>query len=125
MYHTLLRKQIILAMMDCDSENKENCELFWRTWNDALADFQAGLTFDLAQVLLNEGGCNWNALKEVYDKDFITRCSSCEFHFKQSVNRHLKETVFSEDKSVDRFCSLSKRMLDAQTVVQFEDVHPE
>ena len=45
-------------MMDCDSENKENCELFWRTWNDALADFQAGLTFDLAQVLLNEGGCN-------------------------------------------------------------------
>ena len=125
MYHTLLRKQIILAMMDCDSENKENCELFWRTWNDALADFQAGLTFDLAQVLLNEGGCNWNALKEVYDKDFITRCSSCEFHFKQSVNRHLKETVFSEDKSADRFCSLSKRMLDAQTVVQFEDVHPE
>ena len=125
MYHTLLRKQIILAMMDCDSENKENCELFWRTWNDALADFQAGLTFDLAQGLLNEGGCNWNALKEVYDKDFITRCSSCEFHFKQSVNRHLKETVFSEDKSVDRFCSLSKRMLDAQTVVQFEDVHPE
>ena len=112
-------------MMDCDSENKENCELFWRTWNDALADFQAGLTFDLARVLLDEGECNWNALKEVYDEDFITRCSSCEFHFKQSVNRHLKETVFSEYKSADRFCSLSKRMLDAQTVVQFEDVHPE
>ena len=111
--------------MDCDSENKENCELFWRPWNDALADFQAGLTFDLARVLLDEGECNWNALKEVYDEDFITRCSSCEFHFKQSVNRHLKETVFSEYKSADRFCSLSKRMLDAQTVVQFEDVHPE
>ena len=28
MYHILLRKQIILATMDCQSENKDNCELF-------------------------------------------------------------------------------------------------
>ena len=92
--------------MDCESENKDNCELFWRTWNDALADFQAGLTFE-AGVLLDERGCNWNALKEVYGEDFITRCSSCVFHFKQSVNRRLKETVFR---------SLSKRMLEAQKI---------
>ena len=78
----LLRKQIILATMDCESENKDNCELFWRNWNDVLADFQAGLTFNPARVLLDERGCNWNALKEVYGKDFITRCSSCEFNFK-------------------------------------------
>ena len=39
--------------MDCQSENKD-CELFWKTWNDALAD---------------ELGCNWNALKEVYGED--------------------------------------------------------
>ena len=38
MYHPLLRKQIILATMDCESENKDNCELFWRTWNDVSAD---------------------------------------------------------------------------------------
>ena len=52
-YHPLLRKQIILATMDCESENKDNCELFWRTWNDA--DFKAGLTtFDPAGVILHE-----------------------------------------------------------------------
>ena len=124
-YHPLLRKQIILATMDCESENKDNCELFWRTWNDALADFQAGLIFDPAGVILDERGCNWNALKEVYGEDFITRCSSCEFHFKQSVNRRLKETVFSGEKSADRFRSLSKRMLEAQTEVQFEDARTE
>ena len=58
MYYPLLRKQIIFATMDCESENKDNCELFWRTWNDALADFQAVLTFDPAGVLLDERGCN-------------------------------------------------------------------
>ena len=57
--------------MDCESENKDNGELFWRTWNDALADFQTGLTFDPAGVLLDEQGCNWNTLKEVYGEDFI------------------------------------------------------
>ena len=51
--------------MDCQSENKD-CELFWKTWNDALADLQAGLTFGR---LLDELGCNWNALKEVYGED--------------------------------------------------------
>ena len=82
-----------------------------------MADFQAGITFDSAGVILDERGCNCNALKEVYGKDFITRCSSCELHFKQSVNRRLKETVFSGDKWADRFRSLSKKMLEAQTEV--------
>ena len=54
--------------MDCQSENKD-CELFWKTWNDALADLQAGLTFDPVGGLLDELGCNWNALKEVYGED--------------------------------------------------------
>ena len=124
-YHPLLRKQIILATLDCESENKDNHDLFWRTWNDALADFQAGLTFDPAGIIVDEQGFNWNALKEVYGEEFITRCSSCESHFKQSGNRRLKETIFSGDKSADRFRSLSKRMLEAQTEVQFEDARTE
>ena len=53
------------------------------------------------------------------------RCSSCEFRFKQSVKRHFKETVFSGNKSASRFCSLSKRMLEAQAEVQFEDARTE
>ena len=37
----------------------------------------------------------------------------------------MKETIFSGDKSADRFRSLSKRMLEAQTEVQFEDARTE
>ena len=29
-YHPLIRKQIILATLNCEGENKENAELFWR-----------------------------------------------------------------------------------------------
>ena len=37
----------------------------------------------------------------------------------------MKETIFLGDKSADRFRSLSKRMLEAQTEVQFEDARTE
>ena len=47
------------------------------------------------------------------------------FCFRQSVNRHLKETVFSGDKSADIFRSLSKRMLETQTEAQFGDAYTE
>ena len=62
--------------MDRERENKDNCELFWRTWDDALADFQVGLTFDPAEVIQDERGCNWNALKEVYGENFSMICGS-------------------------------------------------
>ena len=51
-------------------------ELLWKTWNDSLTDFQVGLIFDPAGVLLDEWGWNWNALKKVYGKDFIKRWNS-------------------------------------------------
>ena len=39
--------------------------------------------------------------------------------------KRLKDTVFSGDESTDRFRSLSKRMLEAQTEFQLEDVRTE
>ena len=35
-YHPLIRKQIILARLNCEGENKENTELFWSCWEKAL-----------------------------------------------------------------------------------------
>ena len=69
----------MLATIYCDCENKDNCELFQGTWNDALADFQTRLAFDLAVASCKERGCKWNALKKVYDDDFIFKCRSCDF----------------------------------------------
>ena len=37
LYHPLLRKQILLATMHCESENKEYSETFWNLWNEALS----------------------------------------------------------------------------------------
>ena len=34
-YHSLLRKQVCLASMECKGENHETIEIFWRQFNEA------------------------------------------------------------------------------------------
>ena len=53
-YHPLLRKQIPLATMDCESENKESAELFWKMWIEALKEFNGEIKFDPIGIILDE-----------------------------------------------------------------------
>ena len=75
----------------------------------------------LSVKTLIERGCNWKALEIIYGKEFIQRCDSCEFHFNQSVNRRVKEPVFSPEKSIRNLKRLTKEMLEAQTATQLSD----
>ena len=34
-YHPLLCKQVVLVIMQCKQEDKENIEIFWRVFNKA------------------------------------------------------------------------------------------
>ena len=63
LYHPLLRKQILLAAMHCESENKENLETFWNLWNEALSSgLEERYMFIPAGLMLDEKGSNWNAI---------------------------------------------------------------
>ena len=53
-YYPLLRKQIPLATMDCESENKETAELFWKMWIEALKEFNGEIKFDPIGIILDE-----------------------------------------------------------------------
>ena len=120
-YHPLLQKQIPLATIDCEKEDCINAKNFFATWNEALSEFQEGLTFDSTGVILDERGSNWNAIKEIYGEEFLNRCQSCEFHFKQSVNRRLKSSgLFAGDRARDKMRSLSRKLLESETTIQFE-----
>ena len=63
LYHPLLRKQILLAAMHCESENKENSETFWNLWNEALSSgVEERYMFIPAGLMLDEKDSNWNAI---------------------------------------------------------------
>ena len=46
----------------------------------------------------------------------MDRVISCEFHFKQSVNRRANTDIFSSYDSKGKFKSLCRAMLEAQTL---------
>ena len=81
--------------MHCESENKENSETFWDLWNEPLSSgLEERYMFNPTGLMLDEEGSNWNAIKYVFDCEFMERYISCEFDFKQSVNREMKDSMF-------------------------------
>ena len=114
-YHPLIRKQIILAAPNCERENKNKTELLRRCWKEAFDGKNESTCFNPAGIILEEKGSDWKAV-ENFDKENgkerLHRCYSCEFHFKQCVNRRLKDPMFN-NKSNAKFQSLCKQMLES------------
>ena len=54
-------------------------------------------------------------------EDLLKRYVSCEFHFKQSVNRRLRDSMFANQLFFDQFHTLSKGLLESQTEIQIEE----
>ena len=69
--------------------------------------------------MLDENGLNWNAIGNVFGCKFMERCISCQFRFKQSVNRKLK-TMFTNSERREKFRKLTRNKLEAQTKKQFK-----
>ena len=63
---------------------------------------------------------NWNATKNVFGSEFIKRCLSCEFHFKKSVNRKIKDSTFTNSEDREKLGNLTRNMLEARTDIQFK-----
>ena len=122
-YHPLLKRQCVLATMDCEEQNFQNSKMFWNCWNTALQEHsnKPSYTFSPTGIILDERGCNWKALEEGDGKEFVELCSSCEFHFKQRFHRRGKKAYFSSEDCISKFIYNSKQILEAQTWNQFED----
>ena len=41
-----------------------------------------GYKFNPQGIMCDEVGCNFNAIKSVYGKEFLGRTVTCQFHFK-------------------------------------------
>ena len=91
-YHPLLRKQITLAIMECESENTLNVTLFWTCLMKCLKSCLK--TKEWNSTLLG-GARTWLGQKkagiaDVFGEEGKMRIISCEFHFKEHWNRMSK-----------------------------------
>ena len=88
-YHSLLQRQIPLAIMECKNEDSQNVEVFWCIFNKAFKEANKceekftpfGWATDMATA-------NFIGLEQMYGEEIRNKIKGCEFHYRYSVNRH-------------------------------------
>lgn len=97
-YHPILRKQVVLASMECESESTETVALFWTMFNEMLSKIAGvqGFVFNPRGWCSDMAGSNLHGIKEVFGEDALRKVKGCEFHFKECRNRHAR-TLGSEE----------------------------
>ena len=90
---------VVLVAMDCPREDQTCCELFLTKINEMLRDFLSessdadykDYSFNPYHLKDDEHGGNKLGIAAVLGEPFLLeRTSSCEFHFKKSVDNHMK-----------------------------------
>jgi len=89
-YHPVMRKLLRIAIMEVKKEDTENLTKFWELLNEMLFKM-AGKKFNPTGFVADEHHANWISIHNVFGKDVLDRVVSCEFHYKQSVQRHSKK----------------------------------
>ena len=76
--------------------------------------------FSPAGLILDEKASNWNSPKNIFGCEFMERYISCEFHFKQSVNLKMMDSMFTNSEDSEKFRNLTGKTIEAQTEIQFK-----
>ncbi len=112
-YHPLLRKQIPLAIMDAAREDSENIELFWTLFNEILQKVSGrkDYKFDPIGFCTDMAGANFAGITRVFGSEMKSSIKSCEFHFKEQVNKRANR--LRDEESSAEFKEISQRLLES------------
>ena len=105
-YHPLLKRQIPLVVMEAEQESSENLALLWSLFNEGLQK----VTGDDKTVFNPQGWCtdmagaNMNGLQQVFGEDALSRIKSCEFHFKDSINKMARKLGQEAGETFKELC---------------------
>jgi hypothetical protein len=119
-YHPLLRKQIALATMETESENKETITLFWTLFNEVLQKVSGNSSkiFNPLGWCTDMAGANMAGLINVFGEDCKQRIKSCEFHFKDHRNKMSKKL---DSESSEIFKSICNSLLESTTSSAYDE----
>ena len=98
-YNKLLRQMVKLATMECEKESGPNCALFLGKINEMVQSYPEGKNrgFNPFHIRHDEHGGNPIGISSVLGEDALSRTSSCEFHYNDSVKKH-RRYVLKEDR---------------------------
>ena len=123
-FHSSSRKLLRLATMEVKSENTTNCALFWSQWNKLLAYVKGDpkYKFNPCGFLTDEAGANFAGIREVYGDEHHRNANSCQFHYKQCLQRLLKKIPAHLADYRNEIEVLSLQFLTVSTMADYNSV---
>lgn len=114
-YHPILRKQVVLASMECKSESTETVALFWSLFNEMLSKVtgEQGFVFNPRGWCSDMAGSNLQGIKQVFGEGALHKVKGCEFHFKECRNRHAR--TLKNEETRHKFKKLCDALLSTAT----------
>lgn len=122
-FHSGKRRMIRLAVMHCENENELNVSLFWELFNKALkfATNDSSAVFKPYRYMMDEGGAEWAGLLKACGEEEVQHASSCQFHFKEAVNREAGKLGSSKTKF--EFKRLATALLTAKSPAAYDKAY--
>ena len=101
--------------MECEDETTDTLTQFWILFNEVLQKVSEDATkmFNPFGWMADEAGANWAALVNVFGQGVLSRTIGCQFHFKQSVNRHVNQ--LDSNKSKAQLKQLANNLMQSAT----------
>ena len=118
-FHPILHQMCPLAIMEAEGESGLHVKMFWELFQKALREYTGKDSVDFSPFgfISDEGGGIWKGLTEVFSSEIMANSVSCEFHFKQNVNRLSKSIPDKKDRK--RFKKLAFQLLESVTVTGY------
>ena len=122
-FHLGLRRMIRLAVMHCENEDESKVSLFWKLFNEALklATGDLETVFKPYGYMMDEGGAEWAGLLKACGDEEVQRANSCQFHYKQAVNRETGK--LGSSKSKFEFKRLANTLLTAKSPAAYDKAY--
>ena len=77
--------------MEVQGETSDSVALFWKNLNAILREVKGdeSIYFNPCMFITDEAGANFNGIHKVFGQQRVDKSRTCQFHFKQCLNRML------------------------------------
>ena len=117
--HDGMRSMQRLAVMDCQREDTQTIVFFLETFNKMLAEFKGDNDYKFnphSGFLVDEAGCNMNAINKVYGIDMLNKTCTDFMHFFKCARKHSIDVPVEERAS---FEDLYKKLKQTYILSEF------
>ena len=109
--------------MEIKGETADSIAIFWTTLNEMSTEVAGRETlFNPWMSITNEAGANHNGIPRVFGQAGVRKSRTCQFHFKQSLQRMLLKFPATLNEVKSEFEEMMLQLLTVSTISEFQEL---